>query len=648
MVEPTIDLTDGVPAVERAPREASVAHRGVRLRRADGSWVGVRVLANEVDGARRGTARRGAFVAIDADATPTTSATTKRFAEIVERDPAASLVLELLDRNDPTTLVIRAANAAARDLFRLEDRPGVDGSASSDGQLTTPIDAVLGVASGQLLRSAVFDVVHTGASITAERLALSEVPGASLDLRVERLSDGSVSVVLHDVTATAALEERLRHQASHDALTGLPNRALFEDRLASALAAASDDAPAALVLVDIEGLSSINDSHGLHLGDDLLVQVGHRLAREVRGASVVSRLGGDEFAVLTRPCTSEAEATERSAAVRSALTRPFELEGDVVAVRCDVGVALSTSHPDDARALLRSAYEALVDAKRNGTHFALHERDGTPGSIQRVALLSELRQGLANRDLELRYQPVVDLRSGTVDRVEAVLRWRDDAGAQIGVEFLELAEQSGLIRPLTRWILGEAADAANLLARGGDPLVVSTNLSLQNLFDPDLVAFVGLLISSGELDPALVELEVCETELMDDPVRATEVLERLGALGLGVVVDEFGTGYTSLATMQLLPVQGLKIDRSCLATIATDAADAAIVRSTIELCHELGLGVGAEGVGDDATLELLAGFGCDRAQGRHLCEAVTLDELPERIAALEEAVRGWVGSAEVR
>jgi len=630
-----IDLTHGTDPAARVTSPALGADPSpvVRLRSATGPWRHVRVeTVSSADGPTR-----GALVDVTSD--QSRGRTVRRFAEVIERDPSACLLLRLTETADPSSLVIEAANRAAHELFHLD--PGVVG----DDAATTPIDTVLGAASAQLLRAAAFDVAHTGEPMTAERLALLEVPGTYLDLRLERLTDGALALRLTDVTATAALEDRLRHQASHDALTGLPNRSLFEDRLASALSTASPDAPAALVLIDIDRLRDHNDALGLHLGDDLLVQFGRRLVREVRGAAVVSRIGGDEFAVLTLPCAGAAEATERANAVRAALAAPFDLDGHLVHVRSSIGVALTPTHGSDTRTALRVAQRALDAAKTAPDGLVVHDGTEPEGSIHRLGLLSELRQGLANRDLELRYQPVLDLRSGRVTKVEAVLRWRQERhDARLPVEFLELAEHSGLIQPLTRWVLGEAADAAAGFARSGHDVVVSTNLSLRNLFDPDLERFLVLLIDSGELDPGSVELEVAETELMDDPVRSREVLVRLHTLGLRIVVDEFGTGYTSLATMQHLPVSGLKIDRSFVTAISDDPADASIVRSTIELCHDLGLGVAAEGVADAGTLSMLAAFGCDLAQGPHLSEPVTSDALPARITELESAARAFSGA----
>lgn len=632
---PVIDLTNPNPTDLRPVAKAELRSDEliIRFQTPQGGWSYVQV--RSADSLHSGSVPCGSLVEVTYE--ELARRPWRRFAELVEQDPAATIVVEFLTPDDPATLVLRAANRSAHAMFSFEG-PSVDG---------TPIEVILGTASAQLIRSAAFDVASTGETITAERLSLTEVHGTYLDLRVDRLSDGTIGLVLTDVTSTAALEDRLRHQASHDALTSLPNRVLFEERLAAAVAEVTPDAPIALILVDIDRLREVNESYGLHLGDQLLIEIGRRLVREVRGTSIVSRVDGDEFAVLTMPCSSAAEATERAAAVSAVLERPFDVEGHLITVVASVGVVITPDHAEDARTALRLAESTLARAKADERRFAVHSSESPSGSIHRLALLSELRQGLANRDLELRYQPVIDLRSGRVTRVESVLRWRDDQdGTRMPVEFLELAEHSGLIQPLTRWILGEAAAASRKLKAAGTPLTISTDLSFRNLSDPDLLTFLSLLISSGEMDPSTMQFEIGEIELMDDPIRAVETLTQLRELGVPVVVDDFGTGYTSLSTVSQLPISGLKIDRSFVANISSVPADAAIVRSTIDICHELGLSVGADGVGDPLTLSTLAGIGCDYAQGGHLSGPVPFAQLAARIAELESAVREWMGSTE--
>ena len=577
---------------------------------------------------------RGALV--DVSITERDRTVQRRFAEIVDHAPHGHIVLEFLDESDPSSLVVRAANRSARRMFNLE-RTKVDG---------TPLDAVFGQSSAQLFRSALFDVAHTGESLTAERLNFVEVPGTYVDLRVDRLVDGTLGVSIEDVTRTVAVEERLRHQASHDHLTGLPNRAMLEERLAVVTSSLPADQFVALMLIDVEGLREINERYGHHVGDQLLVELGRRLVREIPGCEMVARIGGDEFAVLTLPHAVAEEALGRARAVQEALDRPVDLEGNAQALRATIGAALAPVHGDDPRTLMRSADGALQQARADAETLAVYDPVEERTSIRRLGLLTQLRQGLANQELELRYQPLVELRTGRVTKVEALLRWqREDGGARLPVEFLELAEQSGLIQPLTRWVLGEAARTAGRLGRNGEHTVVSANLSLRNLYDAELLSFLDLLAASGELPAHLVEIEISETELMDDPIRAQDIIGHLAGLGLRVVVDDFGTGYTSLSTMSGLAVSGLKIDRGFITTLSSVPSDAAVVRSTIDLAHQLGLTVTAEGVADAASLAMLTEMGCDFAQGFHLSEPVSFDTLPRRVAELEDALRGWVGTA---
>ncbi len=668
-----IDLTTGAAAPLGGPPGTIPLESGqsdsevtLRFRTASDSWrkLLVRPVADSTGALVSGTL-------IDLTDHESRDVTISRFAELVENDPAGCLVLEFRDSLDPNSLVVRAMNTAARRMLNLDRDSAVD----------VPLDRLLAGSSAQLVRSALFDVYHTGESMTAERLSFTEIPGTYLDLRVDRLSDGALGLSIEDVTSTVAIETRLRRQASHDALTGLPNRSLLEERLSVAVDRVEPGAPIALVLVDIDGLRNINQDYGIHAGDELLVQIGRRLVQGIRGISIVSRLGEDEFAVLTRPCASHAEAVSYASSISTELSRPFDVGGHLLQPGFSIGVALAPEHGDDWRTLLRNATIALGGNKsaaggRIGSagyrsfdgsvdlteeqperpSFTVFHRSDDSSSIRRLAVLSELRQSLANNELELRFQPQIDLRSGRVTKVEAVPRWlNDDDPSRMSVELLELAEQSGLIQPLTRWAITETARAAETFARRrnvnpfgpSEPLIISLNVSSRNLFDPDLSTFLELLIRSGELQPELIELEVSETGLMDDPAGSLEILSHLSRLGLKFIVDEFGTGYTSLSTMQHLPVAGLKIDSSYVSTISTAPSDAAIVRSTIELSHELGLTVGAEGVVDAETLACLAEFGCDFAQGTYLSGPTSLEQLDDRIAELESAVRGWLGTGAV-
>ncbi len=628
--EQLIDLTTGnatTGKVELLPDPV------VRFRGADGQWhhLQVRVTATAAAGGARGSL-------LDVTVEEHSRISERRMAEVIDRSPAACLVLEFLTPDDPDTLVVRAGNRAARRMLNLERRT-VDG---------TPISDLFSHASSQLIRSALFDVAHTGQTLTAERLTFAEIPSTHLDLRVDRLGDGTLGVTITDVTRTVAIEDRLRHQASHDALTGLPNRALFEERISAVVTAPEAQGHVALVLVDVDQLREINESLGLLIGDQLIVEIGRRLTRDIQGLAVVSRVGGDEFGILTMPTTTAEEALERAEQVRLALARPFDVAGHLVECRGTVGVALSSLPGEPHQTLLKHADSALHSAKRAGIPMTVFDRSDEPGSIRRLALLNELQQGLARQELELRFQPMVDLRTGRVTRVQAHVNWRRGTdGVRIPVELIELAEHSGLIQPLTKWVLGEAGKAAAELSANGDQIVVTARMSIRSLHDPELVDFVQKLQRSGELVPGHVEIEIAENELNDDAVAAAEILGRFSASGLHFTIADFGSGYAVLANLAHLPIGGLKIDRTFIATLASSPSDAAIVQSIIDLSHELGMTVTAEGVADAAAMARLVEFGCDHAQGFHLSEAVPALDLPARIAELETAVRGWIGSATV-
>ncbi len=636
-IETTIDLRGNEPdpattaaVAGRASRDDTADEPVVRFLTAAGGYrpMVVRMVPTGVDEPVRGTL-------IDAAPGEDRRRRARRLAEVAEVSHHGHLLFELVDRDDPSSIVFRAANASARSIFEL-DATVLDG-----GRL----DAVFDGPSARLLQSALYDVAHTGESLTAERLAFAEVPGTFVDLRIDRLRDGALGVTIDDVTRSVEVEERLRHQASHDHLTGLPNRAALDERLSRVAAGLADGQHMAVVLVDVEGLDDVNRDLGHHVGDRVLNELGRRLRDDVPGVDLVARIGGDQFAVLTTVHDDRDSALARARLVQDALDQPVALDGDMRHVRCTIGASVAPEHGLDPGTLLQSADGGLRHARSAADPVAVFDPAEERSTMRRVGLLTELRRGLANQELELRYQPVVDLRTGRVTKVEALLRWqRVGAGAQLSVELLEMAERSGLIEPLTRWILGESARAAERLGRDRDPIVVGTNLSMRNLRNDDLLTFVDLLAASGELPCELVEIELPEAELTADPERARHVVTHLRDLGLGVVVDEFGTGYMSIDTMETLPVTGLKIDRGYTTAIASVPADAEAVEWAIGVAHDMGVPVTADGVADAPSLVLLTEMGCDLAQGLHLSEPVTFEALPRRVAELEDAMLGWVGS----
>ena len=421
--------------------------------------------------------------------------------------------------------------------------------------------------------------------------------------------------------------ERARavHDSLHDALTGLANRTLLADRFTRALHAdAQAGLHTGLLLIDLDRFKEINDTFGHHHGDELLTLVGARLAALVGEAGMVARLGGDEFAILLPGVATVTQATASATTLRTALEQPFHVEGVDLDVEASVGVVLSGEHGHDAATLFQRADVAMYVAKAQNLGVFAYDPSVDLNSPAKVALLGDLRRALDRGELVLHYQPKVSIRTGDVVGAEALIRWQHpDRGVIMPDDFIPLAEHTGLIGPLTRHVLDTALAQARAWSDAGRPLTVSVNLSARNLLDKTLPGQVAALLAAHGVGPALLELEVTETAIMTEPVRAQHLLEELSALGIRISIDDFGAGYTSLSQLKRLPVSELKIDRSFVTTMTQDASNALIVHSVIELGHNLGLTLVAEGVETSQALTALAGFGCDVAQGYHLSRPVT-------------------------
>jgi len=450
---------------------------------------------------------------------------------------------------------------------------------------------------------------------------------------------GTLAMVV-DITERIGAEEALRHQALHDALTDLPNRTLLQDRLAQALRSAQRDGhPLALLLLDIDRFKEVNDTFGHAAGDRLLRQVGRRLRRVVRAADTVARLGGDEFAVLL-PATDTGGATTAAEKIRRALEQPVGRGGYRVSAEASIGIALYPAHGAEAATLLQHADVAMYAAKRTGEGWAVYNPAHDRSSPDRLALLTDLRGAIAGGELALHYQPKVELATGRVRRVEALVRWQHPRrGLLPPAQFIPLAEQSGLMGPLTLWVLGEALRQCARWRQAGLALGVNVNLSMANLHDPALPEAIAGLLQAHGVSPADLRLEVTESAMAADMTRTIATLECLATLGVHIAVDDYGTGYSSLAYLKRLPVDELKIDKGFVRHLATDETDATIVRSTIGLGHNLGLRVVAEGVEDHATLELLRVMGADAVQGYYVSRPLPPDDL-ERWARADGA--SWV------
>jgi len=418
------------------------------------------------------------------------------------------------------------------------------------------------------------------------------------------------------------------HQALHDGLTGLPNRALFRDRVDRALSAAHREGGQPVVmLLDLDRFKEINDALGHHHGDAVLRQIGPRIAGVLRSSDTVARLGGDEFAVLL-PAAPDAEAgAEVGEKILRALSEPFRVGGAELEIEASLGIAVFPEHGADVDSLIQRADGAMYAAKttRAGHDVVGFARDDRPDPL---ALAGDLRRALDDGELAVVYQPKVDLTTGRVHSVEALVRWEHPSrGLVLPASFVSHAEHTGLIRPLTMHVLEAALAQVGDWRRAGLDLRVAVNLSVRNLLDRGLPDDVARLLAKWDVPAAALELELTESTIMADPARARSIIEALHELGVGLSIDDFGTGWSSLGNLRQLPVDEIKIDRSFVTGMADDGDDATIVRSTIDLGRNLGLRVVAEGVEDERVSDQLTALGCDLGQGYHFSRPMAGDDV---------------------
>jgi diguanylate cyclase (GGDEF)-like protein len=455
-------------------------------------------------------------------------------------------------------------------------------------------------------------------------------------------------------TRTRGLEaanQQLRHLATHDALTGLPNRVLLDDRLQQAIAHAERDGRAFAVLVcDLDRFKLINDSLGHRAGDELLQEVARRLTTVVRTTDTVARFGGDEFVLIGTSVADTEDAGGLAARVMDVLQAPVRIAAIDIHTSPSIGIAMYPDDGETIQALLAHADAAMYTAKQNGRGtFRRYESGMHAGTEDRVQLESDLHNALASNQFELYYQPKVDTRTGEVRSAEALIRWVHPARGVISpADFIPLAEECGLIGAIGAWVIREACRQARAWQIDGVPtLRVSVNLSASQFRDVGLVDSIRRSLDDAGLEARYLEVELTESAVMSDPEQSIAILEQLSAMGVLVSVDDFGTGYSSMSYLRRFPIDKLKIDRVFINEIVSRPEDASIVRAIVSLAHSLRLKVVAEGVETPAQLEFLKTAGCDEYQGYHFSrplpalefERVIRESHSNNVLTEEDAVR---------
>ena len=443
----------------------------------------------------------------------------------------------------------------------------------------------------------------------------------------------SCANVLADAIERRRADDSIRHRALHDPLTGLPNRALFVDRVEHALGMSKRrGTPLAVYFLDLDHFKLINDSLGHQTGDEVLTAVAPRLRRHLRHGDTVSRFGGDEFAILVEEVYDEREATVIADRIRDAFVDPFTVRGYDQFINASIGVAVGSGASDDAESLIRDADAAMYRAKDEGRNRAeLFDQEMRANAFERLETERELRRALEQEQLVLHYQPIVELANGDIVGVEALLRWEHPERGMVSPgEFIPVAEESGLIEPIGHWVMEQACKqtlAWHHLRPDSRPIDVSVNLSVRQFANRELPAVVGEILERTRLDASHLKVEITESVLVEESSVADELLGQLHDLGIQLVLDDFGTGYSSLSYLNRFPLGVLKIDRSFVEGLGTENESGAIVQAVIAMGQAMGMSTVAEGVENADQLEALSRLGCDLAQGFYVSRPLPAPDL---------------------
>ncbi|MBJ7312254.1 putative bifunctional diguanylate cyclase/phosphodiesterase [Rugamonas sp. CCM 8940] len=450
-------------------------------------------------------------------------------------------------------------------------------------------------------------------------------------------SDATMIAVIEDIARRKQYEEELRHLASHDPLTGLANRNLMLDRLSQAIAFAHRAARhVAVMFIDLDRFKNINDSLGHDAGDQVIMEVGRRLVRNIREGDTVARVGGDEFVVLLSDVARDDEVAALAAKMLAALSLPIIVHGQELAPVGSIGISLYPRDGADSGKLLKNADAAMYRAKELGRgNFQFYAEEMNARTLDRLKLEGGLRRALQRGEFELYYQPQVELSGGRIVGMEALLRWQPPGGAMVmPAEFIPIAEETGLIVPIGEWVLRQAcAQQVAWREAGLRDIRVAVNLSARQFKQPDLARLVAQVLAETGCHAECLELEITESVIMERPEEATAMLQTLSDMGVHLSIDDFGTGYSSLTYLKRFPIQSLKIDRSFVADLINDPDDAAIVCAVIALAHTMKLCVIAEGVETQAQLDYLRAQHCDQLQGYYFSRPLPAAQVAELLAA---------------
>jgi len=438
---------------------------------------------------------------------------------------------------------------------------------------------------------------------------------------------------LDTIRGAINIAARERHRALHDDLTDLGNRAYLYENLSRILSSAEQSQTEVMILVmDLDRFKEINDTIGHHFGDELLRRIAPKLEACVRTTDIVARLGGDEFAIVL-PATNIQGAIKVINKIHNSVERNYRLDEHSLDVRLSIGLSRFPVDGRNCDDLFKKADIAMYLSKRTATNYCIYESSIDEHSVRRLNMAAELRDAVKNNQLQLYYQPKLELKNGTIKGVEALIRWHHpEHGFLEPTEFIEIAEQTGMINSLSRWVLHTSLHEFKYLLQHLKGLELSINLSPKNLMDETFPDIVGLYLNESGIPPQQLILEITESSLMEDMQRASQVLERMHELGVQISIDDFGTGYSSMAYLKQLPISEIKIDKSFVGNMLDGENDAIIVRTIIDLAHNMGRKVTAEGVKNQEIQDLLEILGCDMVQGFHVHRPMPLQDFLELMA----------------